>query len=44
MKDIKTLMIGFLLATCMFMIIGFTDKEINEKKKFTCPYKYQKKF
>ena len=34
MKDFKTLMIGFLLATCMFMIIGFTDKEINEKKKW----------
>ena len=34
MKDIKTLMIGFLLATCMFLIMGFTDKEINEKKKW----------
>ena len=34
MKDIKTLMMGFLLATCMFLIMGFTDKEINEKKKW----------
>ena len=33
MKDIKTLMIGFLLATCMFLIMGFTDKEINDKNK-----------
>ena len=33
MKDIKTMMIGFLLATCMFLMMGNTNyvKETNNK-------------
>ena len=34
MKDIISLIIGFLSATCIFLLMGFTDKEINEKKKW----------
>ena len=31
MKDIKSMIIGFLLATCMFMFMGLSEKEIEEK-------------
>ena len=34
MKNIQSLMIGFLSATCIFLFMGVTDKEINEKKKW----------
>tara|TARA_B100000427_G_scaffold200012_1_gene166288 strand:- start:150 stop:425 length:276 start_codon:yes stop_codon:yes gene_type:complete len=42
MKNIKSLIIGFLSATCIFLLMGvtdkeikgMTDKEINEKKKW----------
>ena len=34
MKNIKSLIIGFLSATCIFLLMGVTDKEINEKKKW----------
>ena len=34
MKDIKTFLIGFLTCTCMFLIMGMNDIEINEKKKW----------
>ena len=34
MKNIKSLIIGFLSATCIFLLMGLTDKEINEKKKW----------
>ena len=27
MKDIKSMIIGFLLATCMFLFMGQTDKK-----------------
>ena len=29
MKDIKSMIIGFLLATCMFLFIGATSNEIK---------------
>ena len=34
MKNIQSLMMGFLGATCIFLFMGVTDKEINEKKKW----------
>jgi len=34
MKNIKLLIIGFLSATCIFLLMGLTDKEIDEKKKW----------
>tara|TARA_Y100001960_G_scaffold117942_1_gene126230 strand:- start:43 stop:300 length:258 start_codon:yes stop_codon:yes gene_type:complete len=34
MKNIKSLIIGFLSAACIFLLIGMTDKEIDEKKKW----------
>tara|TARA_Y100000996_G_scaffold332099_1_gene268358 strand:- start:43 stop:300 length:258 start_codon:yes stop_codon:yes gene_type:complete len=34
MKNIKSLTIGFLSATCIFLFIGMTDKEIEQKKKW----------
>ena len=34
MKDIKSLMIGFLLSVCIFLLIGMSEKEINKKKKW----------
>tara|TARA_Y100001970_G_scaffold137457_1_gene169158 strand:+ start:991 stop:1296 length:306 start_codon:yes stop_codon:yes gene_type:complete len=34
MKDIKSMIIGFLLATCMFLFMGNTenDKQVDESK------------
>ena len=34
MKNIKSLAIGFLSATCIFLFMGMTDKEIEQKKKW----------
>ena len=34
MKNIKSLTIGFLSATCIFLFMGMTDKEIEQKKKW----------
>ena len=34
MKNIKSLTIGFLSATCVFLFMGMTDKEIEQKKKW----------
>tara|TARA_B100001029_G_C15035519_1_gene439866 strand:+ start:1143 stop:1382 length:240 start_codon:yes stop_codon:yes gene_type:complete len=34
MKNIKSLIIGFLSATCIFLFMGMTDKQIDEKKKW----------
>ena len=34
MKNIKSLTIGFLSATCIFLFMGITDKEIEQKKKW----------
>ena len=34
MKNIKSLTIGFLSATCVFLFMGITDKEIEQKKKW----------
>ena len=34
MKDIKSLMIGFLLSVCIFLLIGMSEKEINKNKKW----------
>jgi len=34
MNKIKSLMIGFLGATCVFLLMGLADKKIEEKKKW----------
>ena len=34
MTNFKSIIIGFLSATCMFLFIGWTDKEIEQKKKW----------
>ena len=34
MTDLKSLIIGFLSATCIFLFMGFSDKEIEQKKKW----------
>ena len=34
MQNIKSLTIGFLSATCIFLFMGMTDKEIEQKKKW----------
>ena len=34
MKNIESLTIGFLSATCIFLFMGMTDKEIEQKKKW----------
>ena len=33
MKDIKSVIIGFLLATCMFLLMGFTDVKYPQNKE-----------
>ena len=40
MKDIKTLMIGFLLATCMFLLIGAdsNDSQIGRYQASTAEF------
>ncbi len=32
MTDFKSIIIGFLTATCLFLFMGMTDKEIEQKK------------
>ena len=34
MINFKSIIIGFLIATCMFLFMGMTDKEIEQKKKW----------
>ena len=34
MTNFKSIIIGFLSATCMFLFMGMTDKEIEQKKKW----------
>jgi len=34
MTNFKSLIIGFLSATCIFLFLGMTDKEIDQKKKW----------
>ena len=34
MTNFKSIIIGFLSATCMFLFMGVTDKEIEQKKKW----------
>ena len=34
MMNFKSIIIGFLSATCIFLFIGMTDKEIEQKKKW----------
>ena len=34
MINFKSIIIGFLSATCMFLFMGMTDKEIEQKKKW----------
>ena len=34
MTNFKSIIIGFLSATCIFLFMGMTDKEIEQKKKW----------
>ena len=34
MTNFKSIIIGFLSATCIFLFMGITDKEIEQKKKW----------
>ncbi|MAJ43565.1 MAG: hypothetical protein CMF96_02325 [Candidatus Marinimicrobia bacterium] len=34
MINFKSIIIGFLSASCIFLFMGMTDKEINQKKKW----------
>ena len=34
MKEIKSIIIGFLLSTCIFLFIGMTKEEVDKKKKW----------
>ncbi|MBI73099.1 MAG: hypothetical protein CMG61_06855 [Candidatus Marinimicrobia bacterium] len=34
MKNLKSIIIGFLGATCLFLFVGMTSTDIEEKKKW----------
>lgn len=34
MMNFKSIIIGFLSSTCIFLFMGMTDKEIEQKKKW----------
>ena len=34
MTNFKSIIIGFLSSTCIFLFMGMTDKEIEQKKKW----------